>query len=79
MNVLKLTTADEARALAELADVGIQASKAKELSDKIATLARRGLYDCNIADIPAAYIDLLRALGFTVNQVTNNLINISWV
>lgn len=78
-NLLKTITADEARELVELTDLGIRPGIAKKLSEKIYRLAKMGKTEATIQNIPDGYIVYLRHLGYDVIKVTDNLIQISWL
>lgn len=78
-NVLKTLTAEEAKQLVELHDLGVNATTAKELSSKIYDLAKRGNVDATVINVPEGYITYLRSLGYDVTQVADNLVKISWL
>lgn len=78
MNILKVLTAEEASALADLNDLKVSHSQMKELSDRLYRLAKSGHRECNISNMPEGYLTLLRQLGYDVNRITDNLIKIMW-
>lgn len=78
-NVLKTLTAEEAKQLVELHDLGVNAVTAKELSSKIYNLAKHGNVDATVINVPEGYITYLRSLGYDVTQVADNLVKISWL
>lgn len=78
-NVLKTLTAEEAKQLVELHDLGINAATVKELSSKIYNLAKHGNVDATLINVPENYMTYLRSLGYDVTQVADGLIKISWL
>ena len=78
-NVYKTLTAEEARTLVELKDLGVNQQVVKTISEQIYNMARRGRTEANITDMPEGYIRYFENLGYMVTRLTNNLVQISWL
>ena len=78
MNVLKVITPEEAKELANMYNKGVKAGIVKDIFERINRLAKIGCYECTIVSVPDAYISYIQSLGYSVNRLTDNMIQVSW-